>query len=890
MSLLPVTTTDLFIGRPQVVDESIPRSFSRISAREKVVQPTTTVVINLPKTNGLITNPVLEFDLMMTFPNVFQPPHVGVTARQAIWGAPSVETAIYLNEYYGNTQQAFETGWSNGTAYAFAPHTLGGYARLFETITLQDKQGRIIDQLNFTDARDYNLAQIMTLPHDKAVLYDQQMGTNVYQFSNQQPNLSRPLGVNATQFVNTYKESEDSKTITFTKHVAMPVPLYFGPNWPLAQMGDVDLVLKMNPASTGIFTAPPQHFSGFMDVRSQYQLSKTAMGNATAGNVASYIISPGVNFNGGTSAPQTAGMGSTLNLNLTGLILDTSDLEALLGPESLQRPSVWSTMDQATKTVEYPASHIMSTGFAFNVKIAQIDLPLLDPALLQAAFGQNVTQEQIDQVYGMIGTPLLRDVTVPIQVFASQISSISLLPPTPVPNIAANSSALCNAAITNALPSLDLRTGNQSTRGQVVIRFTENIAVQLPIWQMDASAMAFQTASGAMVRYPWKSDNPATPTFTDNMMAAVPVTSLWTPENLNIQIMYEITTNSSAKVGITSSTLPVDNCIVQAGAARSFPYGTVTQPDSWEIQNLALRIERPVLTPDLMKELDDAAGSTQGLRIRRLAHMNQYKNLSNGLSAEEWTINTTQAQLYALRWRLEFPPNDNIWGYEPFLSNGAFSRAGLTEASVALFFRNPVDLLCNLGGKFAWTVPNFSVNPGIVTSNFPNTYANICTRPKGAGGTPETFQLIASCFANSKGVSDSDLVPFSVNEAAASRLRLPMDVWYAANTLGGSAQIPRNLQLKFSFTPVTQIELAAANMTMTTDLVAKLPMYYTSNAGSVTYPYITGLGVDAQLLAPSVYGPSVTGQVCLTVYFPREWVFSRGSLGTGDLPLLSIYE
>lgn len=926
---VPVTSTAAFMGMINKVDDCLPCTFSNIRSRELTVSSHSTVTLPIPKSLKWAYKPLLEFDLVMRFPYIPQPFH---GTPGTIGAEPAEYPGELLATYPSATMSAgltkyFPT-WSgypalaqtpiNTSDLAMDPHTLLGYGSLFQTITLQQTDGTIIDQMNLEKLPFYNEQRILTMTTDAARDFDYLSGTNIYQHCPDFfPSLVPQRGTQNTRRCNSVTYDAASDTVTVRKKVTLPVPLEFGDSWPLKYLGDTQLILQCNPMME--FTSQPRHHTGTIDLLQQSNhlstlTAGTASGSSMQGNIQSYQFVTCTNavLNGslaGTVNPSVCGERSSLEVSLWSIDVN-GDLEDFLGPATSTIDNIWSTSASSPTAVTskiYPASSIRATGCTVLVSLSQLDIPQINPQYLVSSAGNVLTDDvatndvtvagNAQVILDAIGIPTLREVSTAYQVPASQIGAICLSPLTPLTYETSPSVVTASSNLAESLQAADVRPHNINQR-KVRIFFNSPLLVRVPIFSADYSSIilaerADELYNAQLVRAPYWCQQWAASTDPQWDLGAEwgATQTVWTPQHINATLTVEVVTNSAYRPKTNARNVPETNLIqsditVPHGGAQAFPLST--QPISWSIEDLSLRISRPDIPASFEQEFDDAFKGPTGVSVQRICVDTAYKQLATK-AGEEITMLLQKEHLYGMQFCITTPEDNTQYGVEPYLNNFGFISMSLFENTTNLFYKTPDQLLTNVGGEMAYTQPCYSSSTTLTDANA----SNPCTRVKGAGGSKETFSDIDTLFGNFLGISHDSESVASINNPAAKRMRTPLSVFYAF-TVGGSATLPRDTKFTIKFVPYLSPEPSVMTPNITND-------YTSSSADAITVAAATDETPQYQYASTFVNTPfyqfdpvlspgaSFRAQFCTVVYYRKTWRFQEVMSGSTATPMAYIY-
>jgi hypothetical protein len=206
---------------------------------------------------------------------------------------------------------------------------------------------------------------------------------------------------------------------------------------------------------------------------------------------------PSLNFTG--SPPGTEGC--ALAVIVKRLILDTDDLNAVLGPmlkegNPLQYVADWSTHPTKVWRPNFPTCQFLNSGFTAHCSLRRLDAPDVSSNDIDLGGGPEnestggLTHDDLSGTERVCGKRLLRPRYYAMNVHASEISSIYLGQRiTGVSSAEVNSKEQLDTLHAAARLSYPLREDTYMDKGHVVIEFSHPKTMYLPIEAADYSNM-----------------------------------------------------------------------------------------------------------------------------------------------------------------------------------------------------------------------------------------------------------------------------------------------------------------------------------------------------------------------------------------------------------------
>lgn len=496
---IDVTNTSAFLNRPHQVDMSVLETSVEIPIRQEAVYPGTTISVLIPASHGFVSNPVLRFDLEMRFPYTMQnlPNGLNYNNIRQLTAIPSGNTAPY-NAYvaqYGCTPWEGVFCGRNVPDYCVDPPTNLGATTFFNRVVLsQNSSGKVIDENNqSTGFEPWCFLQAVTKDKSELWAYDWSMKANIFQNApGIDMDLIPPIGCSGTRRATSWRlDPVDPTTIIITQSYSMPIPLNLGPEWPIRWMAggdDLQLLIELSNNAGANLRAVERFYTGTLDTivdTKSYMIPKASpqltdnlslVSDDYAGvqktaqftPISYYQFvpwgaqSPYYTMNAGTAVLPTAvagtqeppkfmaeGIGCGVRIVLQGVILDTADLEDILGAPQLVGSGAnvsYQYFSNATAgsqySTVYPLSSMLNNGFRLSMKLTGCDP--MDTTAVMAAAGyvpsQLLTNEPLNvatagtllhdsDISAITGLAVFRDIWVDHMVAASDIQYIGLTQP-----------------------------------------------------------------------------------------------------------------------------------------------------------------------------------------------------------------------------------------------------------------------------------------------------------------------------------------------------------------------------------------------------------------------------------------------------------------------------
>ena len=810
-----VTHTQRFLTPDDTIDD--PQSYEEVAflVREATIAPGATVEIALPSTYGHLSNVCLAYDLELTYPaqlpglaylatNNFQYPKMDITYQSLLLGGitaantnPLVPLAVDLSIYsVGN--------------YALDPPENIGYCGMFQNITLQSETGTVIDQsVSGNDFESLMLLKQATATTPELWQIDQAFGTNVFQWTPRlDPLLVPQSNVTGTRRATGLKFSQTGNSwfLTATKSVSHPVPLNFGTNFYLPEMGNCKLLVTFNQLSRMGFTAAPRYYSGYMHTETHCANSvlTAQQGGDTKGmgyNLDYPIGSYSLSYNGtigNADAPINIPSIVSLTITLTSLVLDTRDLSAILGDPILTLPHPMLKLpivNSATPINTYPTCGMLQNGITIFMRIANADRnevvrggtngPLSPPVLRDNWIKRFVPAGLIGSIYlGSVGGFSAKDVTGVLGAPAPTVSTVSggtsgatlefidsqvfvkfatpLTFTLPIFNMGVDAS--------DAFPS-EFNTYALIQRFGIEYLVCEN----LPTGLQDSSRIPNTVSYQAQVtNASWNGNVPTVLQASPNLLASI-------PGSVDVP-------TQNAFPGIDTNPLMFNN--LQCGPE-------LIQPSSIKISNLRITAKRELLSSETLNFLQETSKSIEGLRITRPVAQTVSYNLQT-FDNVELSFQSLPQQVYGFVFGVRNVSaafiDPRFSAYKPFTS---LASAQLMQGSYQTLNITAGDMAGVMGHHLPQVIPSFpSLNAGLVSA--------MC---KGAGQNPYFMDKWSMLFGNMYGSTESDGTLKLANLAYIQRFGYCKDLVYGLNTLGGAASLDIRTNFLLRFSTVSSVEV-----------------------------------------------------------------------------------
>lgn len=923
-----LTNTEAFANRLAAFDDDIPSEKIRVTIREAEVSAGTTFVVKLPASLGFLSEPHLQFDLEMDFDYVEDPIPSGFATTKALVynnvGAPvSAGTQTALNNFKAVVarqlgiavpgQSAALANFLNNASYNVpnfacdAPPGLG-WTTLFQNIQLnQDTTGYRIDETNQAEGyEDFIDMKMMTKVDKDSYIYDASMGTNVWgSFPGIQANLSSPLNVSGSRRANRVRLN--GQTLTVTKSVNMPIPLWIGDQWLLNEFGDCNLLFQMNANPS--FCVAPRWYSGYMTLEKDGQLPYQA--KTTSSLIQTVTYSPVCNL--GDLGDHPTGEYSMITLGLQGITLDTADLTEILGDPQLEVPVITPPVangNPLTGTkLDRPLATIYRSGITLFMRVAAIDAPftpLLNGPLPAAQMADGAFVQSADRITGI---PVLRDSWVRLHVPGSNIAQVYLTNSFTEPQLQLTSAS----QLQDKNVSCDLTEAALGQKGKVTILFGAGAHVSLPIHQADYSGkqtmainagntpvnMAHPRCVAVMTTNTVDDTVICTAVSNNNsaLVSGVSPRANWAPVFENVGIEIRAITGAPSQFSMGSSTIlaaapgstaPMIGCTTTPTAYNYDPYGTANEnvliptpsnvyqpqisPKGWRLKNVVLAANRVLLPLQVQKSLDELISSETGLIIERPVAVT-VRSQVNSFDSNTFTFQSIVQQPYGMKFGLRIPTV--VPGYPGAGAFVPFSYFTLNQGSFNVVNYDKGTLRANHGGKWPTIQP-------VVTATGVSYYAPV-TMFKGTGSNEYFMSKIRTCYANMYGENEAGSVKPFINGAYAMKNRRMLDVVYPMNTLGGSAQIlpQTNWQCRFGVDTQMFPSVVQPRQFYNSGGPRELPVYPVAAQTVTWYNAIPAAGYGG--FEPStpdptydiLSGPTPGVQLVNTTYCKKQWVIKK---------------
>jgi len=813
MSEFSVTHTQRFLTPEDNVDD--PQTYEEVSflVREATIAAGATVEIQLPASYGELSDVALAYDLTLTYPaglpglpllagNGLTYPAAGAgdAQMQNLCGVvpPAQITATQVNAV---NMMIYSVG-----NYAMDPPENIGYCGLFQNITLQSETGTIIDQsVGGNDFESLMLLKQATATRDELWTIDQSFGTNVFQWTPRLDPLLVPVSnTTGTRRATAVSYSADASTLTVTKSISHPVPLNFGTNYYLPEMGNCKLLLTFNQLSRMGWTAAPRYYTGYMFTETHSAIAPTSAGDDISPGInmdypiGGWIVVPSGNNTVAAAASTLVPSITDLVITLNSLVLDTKDLASILGDPILCVPHpVLNTpvANSNTKINTYPACGMYQNGITVWMRIANADR---------------------DEVVSDIACspPILRDNWVKRFIPAGLIASIYL-------GSVGGFSEL-DLTYPGGATVTDYSLYGTGSSGatvefigtQVFIKFCTPLSFTLPIWGSGAHVtktlqeqMSLNSSTRRFGIEYLVAEN--LPTGIPKGSSAIPTTSVYSmvPQLVTVTAgptfappvlmasadhLINLTTPEAAGFQLWTAAC-YNNAMFYAKQIGP----ELIQPTSIKITNLRLTAKRQILPPETQNFLQETAKSIEGMRITRPVAQTIAYNLQT-FDNVELSFQSLPQQVYGFVMGLRNVSasfiDPRFSAYKPFTS---FRYAQLLQGSYQTLNIVEGDLAAVQGHHLPVVVPSFpSLGLGLVSYMI-----------KGSGQNPYFMDKWSMLFGNMYGSSEADGTLKIANLAYIQRMGYCKDLVYCLNTLGGAATLDIRTNFIFRFASVSVLEI-----------------------------------------------------------------------------------
>lgn len=833
----------------------------RIPLVEDVVRPGSNITFNLPRNLGVLTNLRLCFQMNITFPYYPQVTNLlGNNLTQAGWSS-----------YNALTKQAFPT-WNNSKptnvpllflsqrAYALDfPVNMGAFS-VVSKCSLETETGFIVSEYN----DPYQLEKWMqfkytTLKDTEMRLFDQETQGGICQPQTMHPNLQPAFNVSGKNRAVTYKISDDSKEITFTKQICVPFPLTFGADKLFAYMiGNTKLMIDMAEISPRVLTSNIQRVNGYLDLREDFahnippgrQLPTVTTGNADAPNEATLdafttksILGIGVAVCNPNPAQDpytnmTAGQKFTvLKLTLQGLRCQTGDITAIIGDPSLHRQNASFPRVHNDETTN-PASTLLQVGGVLYVRLAAMDLPTT---------GMNSHgYESYPEAVTSQGFAKLLDRWVRVPIHPSNIAKVIL-----VGNHESPVSMPSSFFVRDAEKAINA-IGKENS---VFVQFCTPISLHVPVHGVNLLPIV-NTKDNDTPPNPITARKGGYGTMlddvfweTDTVIDDEQPLPLMYDQNLGFQFMFNIgepidayLVNSAFGTGggttLTAPNIPLFQLKSQNPPDNNnpiidkFDLGQVVPPDYSIVMpttvtytNVCLQASKQILSDGVAQYLKTMY-ETSGVIFTAVVPRFQVFNVTD-MSSTMFNVNIskTVAYFFTLEVRTLYNPIDHLpIGYPTMtFDNYRIVQGSYEVRNVKNWEQNQL-----LGGKLVQPVVSFKDNKKIA----------LFQKPSGPGPSQYVCNMWAQAFGNALGESEA-----TINNSYLASMQYFLDGIYSCQTRDGGAHFAE----KTSFQIYFKIKNDYPGNSMTSTQLLTQSMSYTTNATPDAREFTT---VDATITKP----------------------------------------
>jgi len=892
--------------------ESVPTTEEALPCRQNELTPNNVATWILPAADvDIMKNTRLAFDLEMEFDYYPQPLVIGDFPE---WKTQAlIDNNPIIAEYYPSLDTLDVYGRSIPD-YALDFPDLIGALSLFERFTLRLTTGEPIDEMTKTRGYEWMQAyRACLLKGEELVKFDQAHKSNLLQWAPRiDPAMVSPKGVNGSLRATSMRLSDDGKKLITTQHIELPLPFYIGNDiWTRWWGGghDLQLDVQVSPFNPLDNRAAMRVYSGYMNTIDHTTGWWAAADVADEGHLVAADIDvsepvatlrpPILNYGVKLSYPKADGypaygIRSYLSLLLQSIVLDTSDLEAILGNSSLQVKGFPTGDPNNPNFTDRPACSFRNSGLTLFYMLSSADSLMagIQPALNEIS-AQDFT----------VGFRKLRHNYCSVFIPAANISDISLAVSGGI-----STAELDAETLVQHLSGLDL-TDQGVGAVRVRISFSVPIAIHVPIYNADycpVQAVALSMTDPdeekyIVTRMPWMAYD-ITP---GAHYAAQHASLLGVKFGINYLACsncpagYDLAAKANCPSGFVQPQpvytenfmwRSVNNNSIQAlpdiTSGGLPPVKMVNYPKSRTLRNVELRYQNPMLPPALRDELDAAYSSEggEGLMVSRVVldatREDVYVSGSRQINFE--LLGGSVKNPYFIWFALRSP--NLLETVQPAYPVAAFSTVSLLQSGIEVL-NNIRDVQLQCLGSMWPTIPSY------LSSDGPNP--NLGGLMMGRGGNSALMSRWAQAFGNTETRTDGKHPDASnFNASVFYRLGLMRDTVYGMNTLGGSASMQRQSPFKLTFTTM-ESELYRTGAPVPFYVVTDNPNWrnvkryesintenagYSVNAPSMNFDNDPYKQPDGNLQAPAVYGFSDWAA------FPPTKLFRQGAT-----PLLSLY-